>query len=213
MAIPKELAFVIAVTGIFGGFSFMAVKQEDVYKTAFGKTEASAGEKFAFTFFALAAERGINALVALLGARGGPVERVRWSLLGNGRDAHETLVGGTQRMAWSAACAGGVGMASCIDLGDPDPKNAMGLCHSRYKMQCGARLALELRRLLPDAAPPSVTMGPVVTSARADNSTGTWSSTITLQTRNGDGMYWNGSKQCAVSAAGTLGLILRSAWD
>ena len=67
MAMPKELAFIIAVAGIFGGFSFMAVKQEDVYKTAFGKTEASAGEKFAFTFFALAAERGINALVALLG--------------------------------------------------------------------------------------------------------------------------------------------------
>ena len=31
------------------------------------------------------------------------------------------------------------GMASCYDLGDPDPTNAHGLCHSRYKMQCGAR--------------------------------------------------------------------------
>lgn len=60
----------IAVAGIFGGFSYMAVKQEDVYKTAFGKTEgknANPGEKFAFTFFALAAERGINALIALAG--------------------------------------------------------------------------------------------------------------------------------------------------
>ena len=60
----------IAVAGIFGGFSYMAVKQEDVYKTAFGKTEgknANPGEKFAFTFFALAAKRGINALIALAG--------------------------------------------------------------------------------------------------------------------------------------------------
>ena len=39
---------------------------------------------------------------------GGPAERARWSLLGNGRNAHETLAGATQRMAWSAACAGGV---------------------------------------------------------------------------------------------------------
>ena len=63
-------SFMIAVAGIFGGFSYMAVKQEDVYKTAFGKTEgknANPGEKFAFTFFALAAERGINALIALAG--------------------------------------------------------------------------------------------------------------------------------------------------
>ena len=63
-------SFIIAVAGIFGGFSFMAVKQEDVYKTSFGKTEGkdgSPGEKFAFTFFALAAERGINALIALAG--------------------------------------------------------------------------------------------------------------------------------------------------
>ena len=63
-------SFIIAVAGIFGGFSFMAVKQEDVYKTSFGKTEGkdgSPGEKFAFTFFAAAGERGINALIALAG--------------------------------------------------------------------------------------------------------------------------------------------------
>jgi UDP-galactose transporter B1 len=67
---PRICSFMIAVAGIFGGFSYMAVKQEDVYKTAFGKTEgknANPGEKFAFTFFALAAERGINALIALAG--------------------------------------------------------------------------------------------------------------------------------------------------
>lgn len=67
---PVLYSFFIAVAGIFGGFSYMAIKQEDVYKTAFGKTEgknANPGEKFAFTFFALAAERGINALIALVG--------------------------------------------------------------------------------------------------------------------------------------------------
>jgi hypothetical protein len=26
-------------------------------------------------------------------------------------------------------------MAVCYDLGDPDPLNAMGLCHSRYKVR------------------------------------------------------------------------------
>ena len=29
-----------------------------------------------------------------------------------------------------------VGMASCYDLGDPDPLNAMGLCHSRCEWFC-----------------------------------------------------------------------------
>ena len=45
-----------------------------------------------------------------------------------------------------------VGMAACYDLGDPDPTNKNGLCHSRYKTECGRRLALEVRRLL-DGAP------------------------------------------------------------
>ena len=71
-AIPKELSLIIAVAGVFGGFSYMAVKQEGLYKTKFGVTtgadgKASGGEMFAFTFLALAVERGINALIALLG--------------------------------------------------------------------------------------------------------------------------------------------------
>ena len=62
--IPKEISLLIAIGGVFGGFSYMAVKQEILYKTTFG---GEGGEKFAFTFLALAAERGINALIALLG--------------------------------------------------------------------------------------------------------------------------------------------------
>ena len=71
-----------------------------------------------------------------------------------------------------------VGMASCFDLGDPDPLNAMGLCHSRYKMECGRRLALALMSLLPpnlgkEMAEPAVVAsapvppGPTIKSAAA----------------------------------------------
>ena len=71
-----------------------------------------------------------------------------------------------------------VGMASCFDLGDPDPLNAMGLCHSRYKMECGRRLALALMSLLPPnlgkemaepavVAPAPVPPGPTIKSAAA----------------------------------------------
>jgi UDP-galactose transporter B1 len=52
---------IFACAGIFFSFSYFAVLQEDVYKKDYG------GEKFAFTFFALLVERGINAAVALLG--------------------------------------------------------------------------------------------------------------------------------------------------
>ena len=69
-------------------------------------------------------------------------------------------------------------MASCYDLGDPDPLNAMGLCHSRYKMECGRRLALALMSLLPPnlgkemaepavVAPAPVPPGPAIKSAAA----------------------------------------------
>eukprot|EP01045_Picozoa_sp_COSAG04_P038363 COSAG04_NODE_10246_length_793_cov_0.819885_2_plen_88_part_00 len=69
-------------------------------------------------------------------------------------------------------------MASCFDLGDPDPLNAMGLCHSRYKMECGRRLALALMSLLPpnlgkEMAEPAVVAsapvppGPTIKSAAA----------------------------------------------
>ena len=60
--IPKEAQLLIGAAGIFLSFSIFAILQEDVYKKAYG------GEYFASTFFALAIERGINALTALLGA-------------------------------------------------------------------------------------------------------------------------------------------------
>lgn len=47
--------------GIFFSFSYFAVLQEDVYKKEYG------GEYFKYTFIALIAERGINALIALIG--------------------------------------------------------------------------------------------------------------------------------------------------
>jgi len=59
--LPREVQLLIASAGIFISFSFFAIKQEDVYKRAYG------GEYFAYTFFALVIERGINALVALVG--------------------------------------------------------------------------------------------------------------------------------------------------
>jgi solute carrier family 35 (UDP-galactose transporter), member B1 len=61
ISLPKEVQLLIASAGIFLSFSFFAIKQEDVYKRAYG------GEYFAYTFFALVIERGINALVALIG--------------------------------------------------------------------------------------------------------------------------------------------------
>ena len=61
MAIPNEVKLLIACSGIFFSFSYFAVLQEDVYKKEYG------GEKFKFTFLALAVERGVNALIALAG--------------------------------------------------------------------------------------------------------------------------------------------------
>lgn len=92
-----------------------------------------------------------------------------------------------------------VGMASCYDLGDPDPSNKNGLCHSRYKLQCGARLALEVQRLLPSFASPAVTRGPVVVNVSlvADPRSRSHVS-IELALANNDGLHWNGTKQCSV---------------
>ena len=61
VAMPSSVALMIGAGGIFLSFSVFAVLQEDVYKKAYG------GEYFAFTFFALLLERGINALTAFLG--------------------------------------------------------------------------------------------------------------------------------------------------
>jgi hypothetical protein len=95
-------------------------------------------------------------------------------------------------------------MATCIDLGDPDPTNKNGLCHSRYKTECGRRLALEVNRLLPPPAPPPsaavaavagaqpprpvVSRGPTVTniSMVADKSSRSKYS-ILVHVENGDG--------------------------
>jgi UDP-galactose transporter B1 len=63
-SMPKELKLFIGAAGIFLSFSLFAVFQEDVYKKAYG------GEFFAYTFFALVLERGINAAVAALGVAG-----------------------------------------------------------------------------------------------------------------------------------------------
>ena len=64
VALPRSAQLAIACAGIFFSFSYFAVLQEDVYKKRYGEGD---GEKFAFTFLALVVERGINALVALLG--------------------------------------------------------------------------------------------------------------------------------------------------
>ena len=94
-----------------------------------------------------------------------------------------------------------VGMASCYDLGDPDPTNLHGLCHSRYKLQCGARLALELQRLLPSFAEvaPNVTRGPVVTNVSlvADPHSRSRVS-IEVGLANAEGLHWDGVKQCSI---------------
>jgi hypothetical protein len=61
MQLPTEAKLILGSAGIFLSFSVFAVLQEDVYKKAYG------GEFFAFTFFALLVERGINALTAFAG--------------------------------------------------------------------------------------------------------------------------------------------------
>ena len=58
---PSSVAMLIGAAGIFFSYSVMAIFQEDVYKKLYG------GDKFAFTFFVLVIDRGLNALSALLG--------------------------------------------------------------------------------------------------------------------------------------------------
>ena len=98
-----------------------------------------------------------------------------------------------------------VGMATCIDLGDPDPTNKNGLCHSRYKTECGRRLALEVNRLLPPAAlgvaapPLPVSRGPVVTKvSMTPDKTSRSKYSILLEVENGEGMHWAGTQQCTI---------------
>jgi len=60
MEIPGPLKLVVAVGGIFFSFSYFAILQEDLFKKPYG------GERFKSTFFMMVAERGVNALVALV---------------------------------------------------------------------------------------------------------------------------------------------------
>jgi len=112
-----------------------------------------------------------------------------------------------------------VGMAACYDLGDRDPTNAMGLCHSRYKQQCGKRLALALREFLPpplgtgtnrevnytsDCArsccscclrliPHLQYIGPSIVNVSLVNK----GTLIAITVKNGAGLHWNGTTQCS----------------
>ena len=61
MRLPRWAQLAIACSGIFFSFSYFAVLQEDVYKKPYG------GEYFKYTFLALVAERGVNALIGFLG--------------------------------------------------------------------------------------------------------------------------------------------------
>jgi len=63
MALPEPVKLLIACGGIFFSFSYFAVLQEDVYKKTYGEDK----EKFTHTLLAIFVERGINALVALVG--------------------------------------------------------------------------------------------------------------------------------------------------
>jgi hypothetical protein len=123
-------------------------------------------------------------------------------------------------------------MASCYDLGDPDPLNANGLCHSRYKTECGRRLALEVGRLIGlKTHANSTTVGPSdpVAVLVKDGSSRSkysvqvlilysfcahsvlilyaycthtvlilYSYSVQLTVSNGQGMHWNGTKQCVM---------------
>eukprot|EP01052_Picozoa_sp_SAG31_P004019 SAG31_NODE_161_length_21899_cov_16.832844_19_plen_894_part_00 len=86
------------------------------------------------------------------------------------------------------------GMASCFDLGDPDVTNRNGLCHSRYKTECGRRLALEVVRLLkkrPKDFSVTATLVPDHTSR----------SKVSIELKSvhlGAGAHFNGTKQCSM---------------
>lgn len=88
----------VAVAGIFGSFGFFAILQEDLFKKPYGMdAKGKGGEKFKSTFFMMVAERGINALVALV-----------FLLIGGGSKcmvpiAEIGLSGGTQMMAMASS--------------------------------------------------------------------------------------------------------------
>ena len=63
MALPESVKLIIACGGIFFSFSYFAVLQEDVYKKKYGPDE----ERFGATLLAILVERGVNALIALIG--------------------------------------------------------------------------------------------------------------------------------------------------
>jgi len=63
MKIPRSVELLIGCGGIFFSFSYFAVLQEDVYKKKYGEEE----ERFSATLLAIGIERGINALIGLLG--------------------------------------------------------------------------------------------------------------------------------------------------
>jgi len=62
-----SLKMMVAVAGIFGSFGMFAILQEDLFKKDYGAdAKGKGGERFKSTFFMMVAERGINALVALI---------------------------------------------------------------------------------------------------------------------------------------------------
>jgi len=98
------------------------------------------------------------------------------------------------------------GMATCTDLGDPDPTNRNGLCHSRYKTECGRRLALEVNRLLPKVDNVSIPVSrgaTVIGVSMAPDKSSRSQYSILLTVENGDGMHWQGTQQCTI-CCGTL---------
>jgi hypothetical protein len=118
-----------------------------------------------------------------------------------------------------------VGMAACFDLGDSDPAATFGECHSRYKMECGRRLALEVSSLLrgvssstnlgssrtnldthagtgssPNSNPDTNIVGgstpPLVGPTITSFAVNPKEQTVTLTLNNAKGLEWVGTKQC-----------------
>lgn len=88
----------IAVAGIFGSFGYFAILQEDLFKKQYGAdAKGEGGQKFKSTFFMMVAERGINALVAMV-----------FLVIGGGSKcmvpvAEIAVSGGTQMMAMASS--------------------------------------------------------------------------------------------------------------
>ena len=62
-SIPAPIKLLIGAAGIFACYAYSATLTEDVYKTRYGEEQ----EKFQYTLLTLLFERGISALVGLLG--------------------------------------------------------------------------------------------------------------------------------------------------